>query len=97
TGSHQKMVPFRKGADGVARSASPTGRSLKKSSAGTFRPEDLAELTTPSAALRWLRNFLLMPQPPLLCKEGNEPGRRSYKCSSRRSTFLVERSCAVPA
>jgi hypothetical protein len=30
-----------------------------------------AELTTPSAAFRWLRNFLLMPQPPLLFKEGN--------------------------
>src|SRR6266436_9821199 len=30
-----------------------------------------AELTTPSAALRRLRAFLLMPQPPLLFKEGN--------------------------
>jgi hypothetical protein len=30
-----------------------------------------AEPTTPSAALRWLRNFLFMPQPPLLFKEGN--------------------------
>src|SRR5207237_9358527 len=29
--------------------------------------------TTPSAALRWLRDFLLMPQPPLLHKEGNVP------------------------
>src|SRR5207237_248246 len=36
-----------------------------------FRPESFAELTTPSAALRRLRAFLLMPQPPLLCKEGN--------------------------
>ena len=27
---------------------------------------------TPSAALRWLRDFLLMPQPPLLCEEGND-------------------------
>ena len=58
----KKMVPFRKGADGVV------------SSAKTFRPEDFAELTTPSAALRWLRDFLLMPQPPLLCKEGNKLG-----------------------
>jgi hypothetical protein len=24
------------------------------------------ELTTPSAALRWLRDFFFMPQPPLL-------------------------------
>jgi hypothetical protein len=30
-----------------------------------------AKLTTPSAALRRLRDFLLMPQPPLLCEEGN--------------------------
>ena|SRR5438445_4118724 len=37
-----------------------------------FRPEHFAELTTPSAALRWLRDFLLMPQPPLLCEEGND-------------------------
>src|SRR5712691_1836645 len=33
----------------------------------------LRGLRPPSAALRWLRDFLLMPQPPLLCKEGNEP------------------------
>jgi len=52
------MIPFRKGADGVVGSAE------------TFRPKHLAELTTPSAALRWLRDFLLTPQPPLLCKEG---------------------------
>src|ERR671924_199214 len=37
-----------------------------------FRPEDVAELTTPSAALRRLRDFLSMPQPPLLFKEGNK-------------------------
>src|SRR5437868_8522049 len=41
------------------------------SSAKLFRPKDFAELTTPSAALRRLRAFLLMPQPPLLFKEGN--------------------------
>src|SRR5262249_12078557 len=35
------------------------------------RPEDFAGLTTPSAALWLLRIFLLMPQPPLLFKEGN--------------------------
>jgi hypothetical protein len=42
-------------ADGVVRSA----KGLKIS----------AGLTTPSAALWWLRIFLLMPQPPLLFKE----------------------------
>src|SRR5437867_7487012 len=36
-----------------------------------FRPEEFAELTTRSAALRRLRAFLLMPHPPLLFKEGN--------------------------
>jgi len=36
-----------------------------------WRPEHLAGLTTPSAALRWLRGVLLLPQPPLLCEEGN--------------------------
>ena len=46
-------------ADGVVRSAK------------VHRPEDFAGLTTPSAALRLLRIFLLMPQPPLLFKEGN--------------------------
>src|SRR5215831_14713134 len=44
----------------------PGGRSAK-----VYRPEDFAGLTTPSAALRWLRIFLLMPQPPLLFKEGH--------------------------
>ena len=32
----------------------------------------LAFRATPSAALRWLRDFLLMPQPPRLCEEGND-------------------------
>ena len=32
-----------------------------------------AHAARPSAALRWLRDFLLMPQPPLLCKEGKMP------------------------
>ena len=52
--------PPLKGADGVARSASPTGRSLKKSSGEIFRPKHFAELTTPSAPLRWLRDFFLL-------------------------------------
>src|SRR5438105_13911330 len=58
-------------ADGVARSASPIGRSLKRSPAKSSGLKSFAELTTPSAALRKLRAFLLMPQPPLLEKEGN--------------------------
>src|SRR5438132_8800888 len=36
-----------------------------------LRLMSFAELTTPSAALRRLRNFLLMPPTPLLFKEGN--------------------------
>src|SRR5438128_8306681 len=57
----KKMVPFGK------------GRGRGGQFGDMFRPEDFAELTTPSAALRWLRDFLLMPQPPLLFKEGNTP------------------------
>src|ERR1700758_3535206 len=38
-------------ADWVARSASPIGRSLKKSSAKSLGLKSFAELTTPSAAL----------------------------------------------
>src|SRR5438876_9002430 len=38
-----------------------------------LRPDDFAELTTPSAPLRWLRDFLLLAQPPLLFKEGKRP------------------------
>ncbi len=65
------MDPFRNGAAGVV------------SSAKLLRPKDFAELTTirlRAVALalrarlrrfRWLRNFQLMPQPPLLCEEGN--------------------------
>src|SRR5437879_13415528 len=58
-------------ADGVARSASPIGRSLKRSPAKSLGLRSFAELTTPSAALRRLRAFLLMPQPPLLLQAGN--------------------------
>src|SRR5215510_8944016 len=44
------MDPFRNGAAGMARSASPIGRSLNRSSAELFRPEDFAELTTITAS-----------------------------------------------
>ena len=40
------------------------------SSARLFKPEGFAGPTTLSAALRSLRDFLSMPQPPLLFKEG---------------------------
>src|SRR5215471_3456271 len=33
--------------------------------------QDRGQVTTPSAALRWLRDILLMPQPPLLYQEGS--------------------------
>src|SRR5262245_62769041 len=55
------MVPFLNGAAGVV------------SSAKLFRPEDFAELTTPSAASSVASRLYLVPQPPLLCEEGNTP------------------------
>jgi len=55
-----------------ARSASAIARSRKCGQTGEILGlNTFAELTTPSAALRWLRGFLFMPQPPLLFKEGN--------------------------
>src|SRR5207237_2031267 len=55
------------------------------SSAKLFRLKDFAELTTPSAALRRLRAFLLMPQPPLLFKEGNVSALKQSANSFTRS------------
>src|SRR5205807_4098305 len=72
-------------ADGVARSASPIGRSLKRRSAKSLGLKSFAELTTPSAALRRLRAFLLMPQPPLLFKEGNVSALKQSVNSFTRS------------
>src|SRR5437660_612458 len=46
-----------------------------------LRPTGLALRATPSAALRWLRDFLLMPQPTLLCEEGNTPACNSFTSS----------------
>ena len=57
---HEKNVPL------------PIWRGRGGQFGAIFRPEHFAKLTTPSAALRWLRDFLLMPQPPLLCEEGND-------------------------
>src|SRR5205807_2186892 len=75
-------------ADGVARSASPIGRSLKRRSAKSLGLKSFAELTTPSAAFRRLRAFLLMPQPPLLCKEGNVSALKQSANSFTRSDAL---------
>src|SRR5437867_7227737 len=63
-------------ADGVVRSAKSLG--LKSS----------AELTTPSAALRRLRDFLLMPQPPLLFKEGNVSAQKQSANSLEAASRL---------
>src|SRR5438067_7688602 len=49
--------------------APQTGWSVRRNSLGL---KSFAELTTPSAALRRLRAFLLMPQPPLLFKRSEE-------------------------
>src|SRR5881397_4106079 len=67
-------------ADGVVRSAKSLG--LKS----------FAELTTPSAALRGLRAFLLMPQPPLLFKEGNVSAlKQSVNSFTRSQPWVLER------
>ena len=50
--------------------------------------QSFAELTTPSAALRRLRAFLLMPQPPLLFKEGNVSALKQSVNSFIRSDAL---------
>src|SRR5438105_10983261 len=62
-----------------------------------FRPEDCAELTTPSAALRRLRAFLLMPQPPLLFKEGNVSALKQSANSFTRSDALGVETQRRPA
>ena len=54
---------------GAKRERDSAKHKIVVRSAKVHRPEDFAGLTTPSAALRLLRIFLLMPQPPLLFKE----------------------------
>src|SRR6266481_1304820 len=68
---HEENVPLPiwRGRGGAKRK--PERAKPQEKFGEIFRPEHFAKLTTPSAALRWLRDFLLMPQPPLLCKEGN--------------------------
>src|SRR5438477_8133665 len=59
------------------------------SSAKSLGLKSFAELTTPSAALRRLRAFLLLPQPPLLFKEGNVSALKQSVNSFTRSDALV--------
>jgi len=71
------------GAPGAKREPDRAKPQLMVGSANLFSPEDLAELTTitasryrarasrPSAALSVASHLRLMPQPPLLCEEGN--------------------------
>src|SRR5438552_13176785 len=66
----------------------PDRASLKRSSAKSLGLKSFAELTTPSAALRRLRAFLLMPQPPLLFKEGNVSALKQSVNSFTRSDAL---------
>jgi hypothetical protein len=84
-----KMAPFRDGAAGREARARQREALIVVSSAKLLRPEQGAELTTPSAALRWLRDFLLMPQPPLLFKEGNMyPLQFVHTFYDRQSPYL---------
>src|SRR5947208_17117812 len=66
------------------------GCAIKKMSRSNLssRRRSGAELTTPSAALRRLRDFLLMPQPPLLFKEGNVSALKQSIHSFTRSEIL---------
>ena len=57
-------------------------------SAKSLGLKSFPELTTPSAALRRLRDFLLMPQPPLLFKEGNVSALKQSVNSFTRSDAL---------
>jgi len=49
------MDPFRMARPGAKRERDSAKPQLVVGSTNLFRPEDFAELTTPSAALRWLR------------------------------------------
>src|SRR3954468_4478882 len=69
-GINETVRSHRSAADGVARSASPIGRSINRSLAKASGLNNFAELTTPAAPL-WNGSILLMARPPLLFKEGN--------------------------
>ena len=79
---YAKRIPLLAEEGCLRRQPAGCGADGVVSSAEIFRPKHLADLplrlrpigialrATPSAALRWLRDFLSMPQPPL-CEEGN--------------------------
>ena len=74
-------------ADGVARSASPIGRSLKRSSATSLGLKSFAELTTPSAALRRLRAFFInAAATPSFSRRGMGPHGNSLSIHSHALT-----------
>ena len=61
--------------------------NIAKQPCSRRRGGQFAELTTPSAAFRRLRDFLLMPQPPLLFKEGNVSALKQSANSFTRSEW----------
>ena len=83
-------VPKRRGRGGAKRK--PDRAQPQEKFGAMFRPEDFAELTTPAAALRWLRDFLLMPQPPLLGKEGKVTKLNGFLIRSDALISAVEES-----
>ena len=64
-------------ADGVVSSAKVAGLNIPPG------------LTTPSAALQWLRDILFMPHPPLLFKEGNMLVQCSCRCLKGFGPFAL--------
>jgi len=75
-------------ADGVVRSAKSLGLKSFAELLLRLRPIGLALRATPSAALRRLRDILLMPQTPLLFKEGNVSALKQSANSFTRSDAL---------
>ena len=52
---HDRPYPYMRDQENIAKQ--PCSRSRGGQIGEIFRPEDFAELTTPAAALRWLRDF----------------------------------------
>src|SRR6266446_5627328 len=59
--------------DGLAGTPPNLGGEFKRSPANSFTPPRLRRF-------RWLRAFLLMPQPPLLTRRGMVPSLRNETC-----------------
>jgi len=64
------------------------------SGCGKSQRQNIDELTTPSAPLRWLRDFLLLAQPPLLFKEGK---RAHYQNNAHEAVLHRAESNPVAA